>query len=70
MLAVEGQLMDLHATGRGQDLIRTPSQISEQLLYLGRKCRGSSDYAPTESHRQVQTVLKEALQKAGSSTTA
>jgi hypothetical protein len=62
LLAVEGQLMDLHATGRGQDLIRTPSQIGEQLLYLGGSV-GGSDYAPTESHRQVQTVLKEALQK-------
>ena len=54
--------MDLHATGRGQDLIRTPSQIGEQLMYLGGSV-GGSDYAPTEAHRQVQTVLKEALQK-------
>ncbi len=62
LIAVEGQLMDLHATGRGQDLIRTPSQIGEQLMYLGGSV-GGSDYAPTEAHRQVQTVLKEALQK-------
>jgi photosystem II stability/assembly factor-like uncharacterized protein len=62
LLAVEGQLMDLHATGRGQDLIRTPSQIGEQLLYLGGSV-GGSDYAPTDAHRQVQAVLKEALQK-------
>ena len=62
LLAVEGQLMDLHATGRGQDLIRTPSQSGEQLLYLGGSV-GGSDYAPTDAHRQVQAVLKEALQK-------
>ncbi len=62
LIAVEGQLMDLHATGRGQDLIRTPSQIGEQLMYLGGSV-GGSDYAPTEAHRQVQTVLKEALQR-------
>ena len=38
-------------------------RIGEQLVYLGQSI-ASSDYAPTDAHRQVQVVLKEALQKA------
>jgi len=61
--AVQEQLMQLRTTGRGQDLLRQPYRIGEQLVYLGQSI-GSSDYGPTDAHRQVQVVLREALQKA------
>ncbi len=63
LLSVEEQLVQLHTTGRGQDQLRQPFRIGEQLVYLGQSI-ASSDYAPTDAHRQVQVVLKEALQKA------
>ncbi len=61
--AVQERLMQLRTTGRGQDLLRQPYRIGEQLVYLGQSI-GSSDYGPTDAHRQVQAVLREALAKA------
>jgi photosystem II stability/assembly factor-like uncharacterized protein len=60
--AVEEQLLQMRTTGRGQDQIRHPFRIGEQLIYLGQSI-GGSDYAPTDAHKAVQAVLKEALQK-------
>jgi photosystem II stability/assembly factor-like uncharacterized protein len=60
LVAVEEQLMQMRVTGRGQDLLRWPYKLTEQLLYLGGSVT-SSDYGPTKQHREVQTVLKEQL---------
>lgn len=57
---VEEQLLQLKTTGRGQDLIRHPFKLGEQLIYLGQSVTGS-DFAPTEPQRQVQELLKEQL---------
>ena len=62
LLGVEEQLLQLHTTGRGQDQLRQPFRIAEQLVYLAQSV-GGSDYAPTDAHRQVQTLLHDALQK-------
>jgi photosystem II stability/assembly factor-like uncharacterized protein len=62
LLNVEEQLLQLHTTGRGQDQLRQPFRIGEQLIYLGQSI-ASSDYGPTEAHRQVQTLLHDSLQK-------
>ena len=62
LLGVEEQLLQLHTTGRGQDQLRQPFRLGEQLVYLGASLE-SSDYAPTDAHRQVQAVMREALQK-------
>ncbi len=62
LLGVEEQLLQLHTTGRGQDALRQPFRIGEKLVYLGGSI-ASSDYAPTDAHKQVQAVLHDALQK-------
>jgi photosystem II stability/assembly factor-like uncharacterized protein len=62
LLAVEEQLVQLHTTGRGQDQLRQPFRLTEQLGYLGQSI-ASSDYGPTDAHKQVQTILHETLTK-------
>ena len=47
---VERKLFQTRATGRGQDILRWPQRISEQLQYLAGEIE-SSDFAPTESRR-------------------
>jgi hypothetical protein len=54
---VERKLFQTRATGRGQDVLRWPQRISEQLQYLAGEIE-SSDYAPTESQRQVAELLR------------
>jgi photosystem II stability/assembly factor-like uncharacterized protein len=53
---VERKLFQTRATSRGQDDLRWPQRLSEQLQYLAREIE-SSDYAPTESQRQVASLL-------------
>ena len=53
---VERKLFQTRATSRGQDDLRWPQRLSEQLQYLGGQVE-SSDYEPTESQRQVATLL-------------
>src|SRR5206468_8931805 len=57
---VERKLFQTRATGRGQDILRWPQRLSEQLQYLSGEIDGS-DYAPTESQRQVATALRDQL---------
>jgi hypothetical protein len=58
--AVEELLTQLRTTGRGQDLIRQPFRLGEQLVYFAGSLT-SSDYAPTDAHTQVQGVLRAQL---------
>lgn len=60
LVAVEGKLHQMRVTGRGQDLLRWPVQITEQLIYLGQSVTGS-DAAPTTQQREVQALLKQQL---------
>jgi photosystem II stability/assembly factor-like uncharacterized protein len=57
---VERKLFQTRATGRGQDILRWPQRLSEQLQYLAGEIEGS-DFAPTESQRQVAEVLRTQL---------
>ncbi|MFN9350017.1 MAG: VPS10 domain-containing protein [Gemmatimonadota bacterium] len=53
---LEAVLFNTRITGRGQDLIRWPARIAEQLVYLGQQVT-SNDIAPTEPQQQVAKVL-------------
>jgi photosystem II stability/assembly factor-like uncharacterized protein len=62
LVAVEEELFQVRTTGRGQDLIRYPFRLGEQLVYLGNSVTGS-DYGPTAQHREVQVLLQERLRQ-------
>lgn len=56
LLAVEDPLFQMKITGRGQDALRWPAHLAEQLMYLARTTTGS-DFAPTASQREVAQLL-------------
>jgi len=56
-VAVEESLFQLRVTGRGQDLLRWPAKLAEQLLYLAQAIT-SSDFAPPTQHGEVHQLLK------------
>jgi photosystem II stability/assembly factor-like uncharacterized protein len=56
LLAVEENLFQTRVTGRGQDVLRWPMRLAEQLLYLAQSV-SSSDFAPTVPQREVQQLL-------------
>jgi len=56
LVAVEETLFQMRVTGRGQDLLRWPMRIAEQLMYLVNSVT-SSDFAPTAPQREVQHLL-------------
>jgi hypothetical protein len=62
VIAVERQIYQMQVTGRGQDNVRWPVQLGEQLIYLARSV-GGSDYAPTASQKQVAQLLHDRLLK-------
>jgi hypothetical protein len=57
LLAVEEDVFQVRVTGRGQDLLRWPMKLAEQLMYLAGSVQGS-DFAPTGPQRDVQQVLR------------
>ena len=57
MLDVEEQLLQMRITGRGQDIVRWPMKVAEQLTYLAGSATGS-DHAPAAQHREVQQLLR------------
>ncbi len=54
--SLEEELFQTRITGRGQDTLRWPARLAEQLLYLARSV-GSGDFAPTASEREVHELL-------------
>jgi hypothetical protein len=58
LLALEEELFQVRVTGRGQDLLRHPVKLAEQLLYLVTQVTGG-DFAPTASQREVHQLLHE-----------
>ena len=62
LVSVEKQLYQMQITGRGQDAVRWPAQLAEQLFYLAGSV-GGSDYAPTASQKEVAQVLHTRLMK-------
>src|SRR5262249_29524297 len=56
IVAAEEDLFQMRVTGRGQDILRSPMKVSEQLLYLLGKVT-AGDFAPTASDREVHQIL-------------
>ena len=61
-IAQEEFLRQLRSTGRGQDQLRWPMRITEQLIYLGGTLDGA-DQPPTAQQTQVQGLLHDQLQE-------
>lgn len=55
--AVEGKLVQLKYTGTGQDDVRYPDMLAGKLGYLFNAV-STGDFPPTDSHKEVYTVLK------------
>jgi photosystem II stability/assembly factor-like uncharacterized protein len=55
-MAVEGQLLDLRLTGRGQDEVRYPVQTAGQINWLAGGI-GASDFTPTTQQSEVRGIL-------------
>jgi photosystem II stability/assembly factor-like uncharacterized protein len=64
--AFQATLFQTRVTGRGQDQIRWPFRLVEQLNYLGGTVAGNADFAPTDAHREVQTLLTNQVKSAQS----
>jgi photosystem II stability/assembly factor-like uncharacterized protein len=60
LVAVEGKILQLKATGRGQDDVRWPPMLAQKIDYLASEV-GSSDFPPTTQ----QVAVKEELQQQG-----
>ncbi|MFI5279294.1 MAG: WD40/YVTN/BNR-like repeat-containing protein, partial [Gemmatimonadales bacterium] len=56
LVQVEELLFQMRVTGRGQDILRWPMRLAEQLMYLVGSVT-SSDFAPTAPQREVQHLL-------------
>ena len=57
---IESRLFNMTSTGRGQDMLRTPSQMVEKLSHLADVV-SYSDFAPTESQLEVGAALTQQL---------
>jgi hypothetical protein len=58
IVELESRLVNLTATGRGQDFLRTPSQLIDKLTHLADVV-AYADFAPTESQIQVDAKLSQ-----------
>ena len=62
LLSVEGSIVDLRMTGRGQDEVRYPVMIGGQLAYLAGGV-SASDFTPTTQQKEVQQILENQLKE-------
>jgi photosystem II stability/assembly factor-like uncharacterized protein len=53
---VEGRVVDLRLTGRGQDGVRWPVKLAGQLDYVAQTI-AASDFAPTTQQKEVAAIL-------------
>jgi photosystem II stability/assembly factor-like uncharacterized protein len=58
LTAAEGKVLQLKATGRGQDDVRYPPMLLQKISYLAAEVSGSSDFPPTTQQGAVQEELK------------
>jgi hypothetical protein len=58
----ESRLFNMTSTGRGQDMLRTPSQMVEKLSHLADVV-SYADFAPTDSQVEVNGVLTQQLSR-------
>jgi hypothetical protein len=59
LTAAEGKVLQLKATGRGQDDVRYPPMILQKISYLAAEVSGSADFPPTTQQTAVQQELKQ-----------
>jgi photosystem II stability/assembly factor-like uncharacterized protein len=59
-IAMEEELFQVRITGRGQDDVRWPYKLAEQLIYLGQQVT-SGDWAPNDQQREVTAVLQQKM---------
>ncbi len=57
---LEEELMQLRATGRGQDIFRWPARLARQISYLAGGV-ATADFPPNDQQREVHQVLKQQL---------
>ncbi|HEV2488463.1 MAG TPA: hypothetical protein VGT03_01540 [Candidatus Acidoferrales bacterium] len=62
LVGIEENLLQLKATGRGQDDVRWESMLVDKLDYLAREV-GTSDFAPTTQQIAVHDLLKQQAAK-------
>jgi hypothetical protein len=60
LTAIEGNLIELRATGRGQDGVRWGAKLLGKITYLASGL-GSADNRPTNQQLEVQTLLEERI---------
>jgi hypothetical protein len=58
LTGAEGRVLQLKATGRGQDDVRYPPMLLQKISYLAAEVSGSSDFPPTTQQAAVQAELK------------
>jgi len=58
LVAAEGKVIQLKATGRGQDDVRYTPMLMQKISYLADQVASSSDFAPTTQQADVQKELK------------
>jgi hypothetical protein len=60
IIAIEGQLLELRSTGRGQDGVRFGSKLVQKIGYLANGVQ-SADFKPTNQQQAVQKDLESKL---------
>jgi len=58
LVAAEEKVIQLKATGRGQDDVRYAPMLMQKISYLADQVASSSDFAPTTQQADVQKELK------------
>jgi len=59
-LALQEKLLQMRATGTGQDFARWPSMLAGRISYLARSVQ-TADFPPTDQHLKVHAALEERL---------
>ncbi|MGC2467303.1 MAG: hypothetical protein WA517_19075, partial [Candidatus Acidiferrum sp.] len=59
LTGAEGKVVQLQATGRGQDDVRYLPMLLQKISYLADEVGTSSDFAPTTQQAAVQQELKQ-----------
>jgi hypothetical protein len=59
LVAAEGKVVQLKATGRGQDDVRYLPMLLQKVSYLADQVGSSADFAPTTQQTGVQQELKQ-----------
>jgi hypothetical protein len=64
LAGIEGTLLQLKLTGRGQDDCRWSPMLAQKVNYLFNQLDGNADFSPTTQQAAVQEQLKQGGEKA------